>query len=260
MSRTKANILVIGSFGRDPYQFNWIRELSKDKYLVPDLYEEYDCFPGEEEFSEYETERIYVIENGIIEDRYRYESPNSIIWDLSIAYDIYWNLDKRYTDYITYKMTELDEDGYPLIDYVLILFDAELGEDARNFYELVRKVSCYFGEEADKRILIASHTEKINTSEVSNILGTYDDTIKKYMLRKIESDIKTKIYDDYGFDTKPIYWFSADEYHYEEGVKEIEECINSFDKNIQNNRRTVSDVIIGLKKDFQIRNYKGDQL
>ena len=254
MSRTKANILVIGSFGRNPCQFDWIRKLSKDKYFVPDLYEEYDFFPGEEEFSEYETERIYIIKNGIIEDRYRYESKSNIIWDLSIAFDIYWNLDKRYIDYITNKMTEIDEDGYPLIDYVLILFDAELGPDVEKYYELVRKAACYFGKEADKRILIACHTEKINKREVLRILGTYNDTIEKYMLRKIERDIKKKIHEDNGFSIRPIYWFSANEYQYDEGVREMEECIDSFEMNIQNNRRAVSDVIGGLTKELRNRN------
>ena len=47
---------------------------------------------------------------------------------------------------------------------------------------------------------------------------------------------------------------SVREYQYDEGVREMEECIDSFEMNIQNNRRAVSDVIGGLTKELRNRN------
>lgn len=142
-------------------------------------------------------------ETSIIE---KFELDNLIIWDTPGLGDGLKS-DARIRRAILEKLNELDEEGNPLIDLVMVVLDSS-SKDLGTSYELINNVLIpALGKEADKRILIA-----LNQADVA-MKGTHwdnernapDDVLKEFLKEKAES-IQKRIEDATGLSIKPLYY------------------------------------------------------
>lgn len=134
----------------------------------------------------------------------KFELDNLIIWDTPGLGDGIES-DKRITKEIIAKLNEVDKEGTPLIDMVLVIMDAS-SKDLGTSYDLINNVliPC-LGKEAEKRILIG-----LNQSDIA-MKGTHwladknepDDVLKEFLKKKADS-VQKRIKDATGLEISPI--------------------------------------------------------
>ena len=136
----------------------------------------------------------------------KYELDNLIIWDTPGLGDGK-EKDIQHSKAIIKKLNELDENGKPLIDLVLVLVDGG-SRDLGTSYELINQVIIpNLGEEAKDRILIA-----INQADVA-MKGRYWDyennkpepKLLDFLEEKVQS-IKNRVKEATGVEVEPIYY------------------------------------------------------
>ncbi|MBQ8118889.1 MAG: 50S ribosome-binding GTPase [Lachnospiraceae bacterium] len=126
--------------------------------------------------------------------------------------------DERYNRMITKKLSELDEDGKPLIDLVLVVLDAS-SKDLGTSYDLINNVliPC-LGEDKEGRILIA-----LNQADVA-MKGKHwnadrnepDEELLKFLQAKADS-VSKRIHEATGVKVRPVYYCAG--YKEEGGVQ-----------------------------------------
>lgn len=148
----------------------------------------------------------------------RYELDNLIIWDTPGLGDGI-EADMEYSELITRKLSETDENGYPLIDLVLVVLDSS-SKDLGTSYDLINKViiPCFDGE-GDGRILIG-----LNQADVAMKGKHWDaeknipDDVLMDFLKKKSASVGRRIREATGLDVHPVF--------YAAGYKEVdgEQC------------------------------------
>lgn len=136
----------------------------------------------------------------------RYQLENLTIWDTPGLGD---NIekDKEYSKQIVKKLSELDENGVPIIDLVMVVIDAS-SKDLTTTYSVINDViiPCLTKPNAN-RILIA-----VNQADVA-MKGNHwdkekhcpDDVLKSFLDEKCKS-VKTRIKEATGIDVEPMYY------------------------------------------------------
>lgn len=134
----------------------------------------------------------------------RYELDNLIIWDTPGLGDGVES-DKKITKEMITKLNEVDTEGTPLIDMVLVIMDAS-SKDLGTTYDLINNVliPC-LEEEAEKRILIG-----LNQSDIA-MKGAHwladknepDDVLKEFLKKKADS-VQKRIKDATGLEIVPV--------------------------------------------------------
>ncbi|MEG1292492.1 MAG: GTPase [Lachnospiraceae bacterium] len=134
----------------------------------------------------------------------KFSLDNLVIWDTTGLGDGVEN-DEKITRNIITKLNEMDSEGKPLIDMVVVILDAS-PKDLGTLYDLINKVliPC-LGDEAKDRILIA-----LNQSDIA-MKGTHwdveknepDEILKEYLKKKAAS-VQKRIKEGTGLDIKPI--------------------------------------------------------
>ncbi|MUK64472.1 GTPase family protein [Aliivibrio fischeri] len=136
----------------------------------------------------------------------KYELDNLILWD-SPGLGDGKEKDIQHSKGIISKLNELDENGLPLIDLVLVILDGG-SRDLGTSYELINSVIIpNLGENPKDRILIA-----INQADVA-MKGRYWDfqnnkpepKLVSFLEEKVES-VKNRVKEATGVDIKPIYY------------------------------------------------------
>lgn len=131
---------------------------------------------------------------------------NLTIWDTPGLGDGVEN-DERIKLDIIKKLNEMDENGKPLIDLVVVVLDAS-SKDLGTSYDLINKVliPC-LGKEAKKRILVA-----LNQSDMAmkgmhwdNEKNEPDPVLKEFLRKKVKS-VQQRIKDGTGVNIQPIYY------------------------------------------------------
>lgn len=148
----------------------------------------------------------------------KYELENMVIWDTPGLGDGA-EADRRHSSNIKNKLRELDSEGKPLIDLVLVILDGST-RDLGTSYELINKVIIpNLGDEASKRLLVA-----VNQADVAMKGGRHwdyeankpDAVLEKFLEEKCAS-IKRRIKEATGVDVDPIYYSAGFK---EEGVQQ----------------------------------------
>ncbi len=136
----------------------------------------------------------------------KYEYGNLILWDSPGLGDGKEN-DIRHSRNIIAKLNELDENGDPLIDLVLVILDGG-SRDLGTSYELINNVIIpNLGKEKDKRILVA-----INQADMA-MKGKYwnydehrpEPRLEQFLNEKAAS-VKNRILEATGVLVEPIYY------------------------------------------------------
>lgn len=138
----------------------------------------------------------------------KFELDNLVLWDTPGLGDGVEN-DERIARDIIEKLNELDEDGVPLIDLVVVILDAS-SKDLGTSYDLINNVlvPC-LGSDARSRILLA-----LNQADVA-MKGNHwnreknepDEILKEYLIKKANS-VQKRIYEGTGIDIRPV-WYCA---------------------------------------------------
>lgn len=145
----------------------------------------------------------------------KYTLKNLILWD-SPGLGDGKEADNRHSKNIINKLYEVDKNGDPLIDLVLVILDGST-RDLGTSYELINKVIIpNLGENKAGRILVA-----INQCDVA-MKGKHwnaeenkpDSVLEKFLNEKVES-VRRRIKEGTGVDVEPIY--------YSAGYKESED-------------------------------------
>ena len=146
----------------------------------------------------------------------KYELENLILWD-SPGLGDGKEKDIQHSKGIIKKLNELDKDGNPLIDLVLVILDGG-SRDLGTSYELINQVIIpNLGENAKDRILIA-----INQADVA-MKGRYWDfennkpeqKLVEFLEEKAKS-VKDRVKEATGVDVDPIYYSAG----YKDGEEE----------------------------------------
>lgn len=134
----------------------------------------------------------------------KFELDNLTIWDTPGLGDGV-EKDEVITRDIVEKLNELDEEGVPLIDLVVVILDAS-SKDLGTSYDLINNVlvPC-LGEDAEKRILLA-----LNQADIA-MKGTHwnaeenepDEILREYLAKKSKS-VQKRIYDGTGINIRPV--------------------------------------------------------
>ncbi|WP_422452124.1 GTPase family protein [Endozoicomonas sp. ALC066] len=136
----------------------------------------------------------------------KFELDNLILWD-SPGLGDGKEKDIQHSKGIISKLNEIDENGNPLIDLVLIILDGG-SRDLGTSYELINSVIIpNLGEKAKDRILIA-----INQADVA-MKGRHWDyennkplpKLVKFLEEKVQS-VKNRVKEATGVDIEPIYY------------------------------------------------------
>ena len=136
----------------------------------------------------------------------KYEFENLILWDSPGLGDGKEN-DIHHSKAITDKLNELDSEGNPLIDLVLVVLDGG-SRDLGTSYELINNVIIpNLGKSPEKRILVA-----INQADMAMKGRGWDHEknqptpkLKAFLEEKVQS-IKRRIKESTGVDIEPIYY------------------------------------------------------
>ncbi len=135
-----------------------------------------------------------------------YTLGNLIIWDTPGLGDGA-AADKAYHDLIIKKLQELDKDGNPLIDLVLVILDAS-SKDLGTSYDLINHVIIpYLGDEKDSRILIG-----MNQSDVAmkgkhwDVENNVPDEVLLNFLKQKANSVQKRIKECTGISVEPIYY------------------------------------------------------
>jgi len=145
----------------------------------------------------------------------KYELDNLILWD-SPGLGDGKEKDIKHSKAIIKKLNELDKEGNPLIDLVLVILDGG-SRDLGTSYELINQVIIpNIGENAKERVLIA-----INQADVA-MKGRYWDYETNQPQEKLiafleekATSVKRRVHEATGVNIEPIY--------YSAGYKEEEE-------------------------------------
>jgi len=149
-------------------------------------------------------------------DIQKYELNNLILWDSPGLGDGKEN-DVEHSKGIIKKLNELDGNGKPLIDLVLVILDGG-NRDLGTSYELINQVIIpNIGENAKNRVLIA-----INQADVA-MKGRYWDSennnpeekLVRFLEEKTKS-VKNRVQEATGVDIEPIYYSAG----YKDGEEE----------------------------------------
>jgi len=137
----------------------------------------------------------------------RYELDNLTIWDTPGLGDGV-EQDISHKNAIVKKMNELDENGNPVIDMVIVILDAG-SKDLGTSYDFINKllIPCLGKEDAKKRILIA-----LNQCDMA-MKGRHwdeeknepDEELKKTLEEKAAS-VKRRIFEGTGLELEPVYY------------------------------------------------------
>lgn len=137
----------------------------------------------------------------------KYELDNLVLWD-SPGLGDGKEADERHSKNIIKKLNELDKDGNPLIDLVLVILDGSVRDYGTSF-QLINNVIIpnLDPKDRDKRILVA-----INQADVA-MKGRYWDygrnrpepKLKEFLDEKVRS-VKSRISEATGVNITPIYY------------------------------------------------------
>lgn len=136
----------------------------------------------------------------------KYEYGNLTLWDSPGLGDGKEN-DIKHSKNIISKLSELDENGDPLIDLVLVILDGG-SRDLGTSYELINNIIIpNLGKEKDKRILVA-----INQADMA-MKGKYwnsekhcpEPRLEEFLKEKTES-VRKRILEATGVNVEPIYY------------------------------------------------------
>ncbi len=135
-----------------------------------------------------------------------YELENLTVWDTpGIGDNI--EADKLYSENIVRKLSELDENGVPLIDLVMVIIDAST-KDMTSVYNMINNIIIpSISQENSGRILIA-----VNQADVA-MKGKHwdsenncpDEVLEAFLKEKCRS-VKNRLFEAVGFETEPIYY------------------------------------------------------
>lgn len=148
----------------------------------------------------------------------KYELDNLIIWDTPGLGDGV-KRDKEIKKALLEKLNELDEEGNPLIDLVLVVIDSS-SKDLGTTYNLINNVVIpALDVDAEGRILIG-----LNQADMA-MKGKHwddeknepDDVLTHFMEQKVES-VRGRIADATGVDIKPVYYCAG---YKEEGEDQL---------------------------------------
>ena len=136
----------------------------------------------------------------------RYDLDNLVLWD-SPGLGDGKEADNRHAKNIIKKLNELDENGNPLIDLVLVILDGST-RDLGTSYELINNVIVpNLGEEKEKRILVA-----INQADVAMKGRNWnyeknkpEPQLVEFLENKVVS-VQKRIKEGTGIDITPIYY------------------------------------------------------
>ena len=148
----------------------------------------------------------------------KYELDNLILWDSPGLGDGI-EADKRHSKNIVKKLSELDSDGNPLIDLVLVILDGS-SRDYGTSFQLINEViiPSFNPKDKNKRILVA-----INQADVA-MKGRYwndkenrpEPQLEEFLKEKVIS-VKKRIYEATHVDITPIYYSAG--YTEEDGTR-----------------------------------------
>lgn len=136
----------------------------------------------------------------------KFELDNLIIWDTPGLGDGVES-DERIKRSILEKLSELDENGNPLIDLVVVILDSS-SKDLGTSYDLINRVLIpALGDDAKNRIILA-----LNQSDVA-MKGTHwdsennvpDEVLKEFLKKKAES-VQNRVEEGTGLSIRPIYY------------------------------------------------------
>lgn len=153
-------------------------------------------------------------ETSIIE---KFTLDNLVIWDTPGLGDGIAN-DERISRSILEKLNELDEDGNPLIDLVVVVLDSS-SKDLGTSYDLINSILIpALGEDAKARILLA-----LNQADVA-MKGTHwdennnapDEVLSEFLKKKADS-VQNRIKEATGLSIRPLYYCAG---YKEEGGKQ----------------------------------------
>lgn len=142
-------------------------------------------------------------ETSIIE---KFTLDNLVIWDTPGLGDGVAN-DERISRSILEKLNELDEDGNPLIDLVVVVLDSS-SKDLGTSYDLINNILIpALGEDAKDRILLA-----LNQADVA-MKGTHwdennnapDEVLTEFLKKKADS-VQNRIKEATGLSIRPLYY------------------------------------------------------
>lgn len=142
-------------------------------------------------------------ETSIIE---KFELDNLTIWDTPGLGDGIAS-DERISRSILEKLNELDEDGNPLIDLVVVILDSS-SKDLGTSYDLINNILIpALGDDAKDRILLA-----LNQADVA-MKGTHwneednapDEVLKEFLKKKADS-VQNRVKEATGLSIWPIYY------------------------------------------------------
>lgn len=140
------------------------------------------------------------------EDITSYTLENLTIWDTPGLGDGV-KRDKKFNKMITKKLSELDEDGNPVVDLVLVVLDAS-SKDLGTSYDLINNViiPC-LDDDAESRILVG-----LNQADVAMKGKHWDsdnnepDEVLLDFLKKKADSVQERIYEATGLSIKPVFY------------------------------------------------------
>lgn len=147
----------------------------------------------------------------------KYEYGNLTLWD-SPGLGDGKEKDEQHKNNIISKLRELDKNGDPLIDIVLVILDGG-SRDLGTSFELINKIIIpNLGNEKDKRILVA-----INQADMA-MKGKYwnsekhcpEPRLEAFLKEKAES-VRLRILEATGVNVEPIYYSAG---YTEDGIQE----------------------------------------
>lgn len=147
-----------------------------------------------------------------------YELENLTIWDTPGLGDGVKN-DETYNRMLIDKLSELDENGEPLIDLVLVILDAS-SKDLGTSYDLINNtiIPC-LGDDNEGRIIIGLNQADIamKGKHWDSEKNEPDEVLLDFLKKKAES-VQNRIFEGTGLKIKPVY--------YSAGYKEdgIDQC------------------------------------
>lgn len=140
----------------------------------------------------------------------KYELDNLVIWDTPGLGDGV-EQDIRHKNAIVKKMNEVDENGNPVIDMVIVILDAA-SKDLGTSYDFINHllIPCLGTEQAKSRILIA-----INQCDMAMKGRHWDeernapDDVLKTTLEEKAASVKRRIKEATGLELEPMYYCSG---------------------------------------------------
>jgi predicted GTPase len=136
----------------------------------------------------------------------KYELDNLILWD-SPGLGDGKEKDRQHSKGIIKKLNELDKNGNPLIDLVLVILDGST-RDLGTSYELINQVIIpHLGKNPEERVLVA-----INQADVA-MKGRYwnyeknrpEKKLEEFLDEKVQS-VRRRIKEGTGVNIEPIYY------------------------------------------------------